>query len=1144
MGGSKSGSQVIGYKYFLGMHLVFGQGPMDALLELKFGERTAWTGVSAGGRIRIDKPELYGSKNEEGGVSGSIDVEMGASAQVRNDYLQSVLGPVIPAYRGVAALVLRGFYLGNNPYIKPIGAKWTSCRSHFGDWYPEKCIIGRDIAVDANAIYIAMDVSSSMAGSKLTTEKIAVSGFIDSLRGSVNSLKIVTFDSAVVDTIERFDCSDADYDALIAFVDGITASADSVTSNVAQSYGATTKTTGTAPKSYQAAPVFEKGSLNTNSFNNLTLTPELGVLTNDLDLANGWVYMYTDLTDLPDGTQFNYANQLKIYANYDNSVSNRVSVTAWTQAQLDADGPGTTTILVNEAFGSGTSDSIVDRDFDYTPPAGAVVLRWKDEVRGPYYFSGLYTKTARTQPAITYLAPVGADYDAGVSLADQFYDDAAATGGSLLDYSFGATFDFGLFDTGATTERQRRVLIFLSNGEPDPTSSAAAAAATMSAISEVEVYAINVELTDTSYTALLDNTAIDGIPVISGSDPDAIQIALGFAFVTYQDMNPAHIGRDAILDPGSGGTGDAAEIGDTFTAAADTLYAEGFGLSLFWENGLSRDEFQQLVERHIDGNFYVDRLTGKWEIKLIRDDYDVETLPVLDASIITDWQEASRSMPAELPNYVSLTYTRREDGEPTTLSLANLGALQTVGRIRAEKVEYPGITRAALASRVLLRDTIALTTPLWTGACTVAWLDPALNKGSVVIINEPRIGMNNVVVRLTEIEESDGADTSVLIRFVEDVFALPDDILVADAAPAVASATDALPGSIQMVEEVPYYLVALQQGQADLDADLAAEPDLGYFHATEDRPNGFHINAKITVDTGSGWVDTGVTDYAPAPALLGALTADPEDITVEIENIAALSAVIQGSLCSIGSEYLRVDDLVVTGSTVTATLGRGCLDSVPDEHQIGDKILFFQGLANSDMVQFLAGEEIDVRIRGRTSLDEVKISEAPNTHIVFDSRAIRPYPAGNVKIDGSYLPPSGWSGSATITWAHRDRTLQTTTSVEDFTAGDIGPEPGTTYRVRVEAFDSAGDSLGIFIDTNVGAVTTYDLTDISAAPANTVRIGISVLPERDGYTARAEYQFAIDLWYKILLSGDAQSGADYLQPSGDMQDGSDVMRTT
>src|SRR5690606_37364129 len=95
------GSTTIGYKYSLGMQLALGHGPFDAITKIEAGDKEAWTGsVTSNSTISIDKEDLFGGRQREGGMVGDIDVEFGDPAQAVNTYLASKQGAPTPAYRG------------------------------------------------------------------------------------------------------------------------------------------------------------------------------------------------------------------------------------------------------------------------------------------------------------------------------------------------------------------------------------------------------------------------------------------------------------------------------------------------------------------------------------------------------------------------------------------------------------------------------------------------------------------------------------------------------------------------------------------------------------------------------------------------------------------------------------------------------------------------------------------------------------------------------------------------------------------------------------------------------------------------------------------------------------------------------------
>ena len=127
-------SQVAGYSYYLGLHFGLSHGPVDEFLEIRAGDRTAWSGSqTSSGTIFINAPNLFGGPQKEGGIQGNFDVMMGEATQGANAYLSAVQGPPQPGYRGLLTGVFNGSGLAgtsllgfapsgligaNNPYPK------------------------------------------------------------------------------------------------------------------------------------------------------------------------------------------------------------------------------------------------------------------------------------------------------------------------------------------------------------------------------------------------------------------------------------------------------------------------------------------------------------------------------------------------------------------------------------------------------------------------------------------------------------------------------------------------------------------------------------------------------------------------------------------------------------------------------------------------------------------------------------------------------------------------------------------------------------------------------------------------------------------------------------------------------------------
>ena len=111
----------------------------------------------------------------------------------------------------------------------------------------------------------------------------------------------------------------------------------------------------------------------------------------------------------------------------------------------------------------------------------------------------------------------------------------------------------------------------------------------------------------------------------------------------------------------------------------------------------------------------------------------------------------------------------------------------------------------------------------------------------------------------------------------------------------------------------------------------------------------------------------------------------------------------------------------------------------------------------------------------------------------------RPYPPGNVKVNGSAWPKV-IVGALSISWAHRDRMQQTAYLVSQ-TEGHIGPEAGVTYTVRCY---NENNALQKTVTGLTSASWVYALADESAESGfgrinGKLRIEIEAV--RDGVTS-------------------------------------------
>jgi hypothetical protein len=99
------------------------------------------------------------------------------------------------------------------------------------------------------------------------------------------------------------------------------------------------------------------------------------------------------------------------------------------------------------------------------------------------------------------------------------------------------------------------------------------------------------------------------------------------------DANPAHIIYECLTntDWGMGSPSSLIDV-TSFENAGVELFNEPLGLSMIWTKQATIQDFVQEVLDHIQATLFVDPQSGLLTLKLIRGDYDVDTLPTISPS--------------------------------------------------------------------------------------------------------------------------------------------------------------------------------------------------------------------------------------------------------------------------------------------------------------------------------------------------------------------------------------------------------------------------------------------------------------------------------------------------------------------------------
>ncbi|KAF0251979.1 phage tail protein [Pseudomonas putida] len=496
---------------------------------------------------------------------------------------------------------------------------------------------------------------------------------------------------------------------------------------------------------------------------------------------------------------------------------------------------------------------------------------------------------------------------------------------------------------------------------------------------------------------------------------------------------------------------------DTFLAAAKTLYDEGMGISAVIDSSTTAGDVIDDIKRVIQGSLQTDPATGALKLKLIRNDYGVDDLPLLDQSNIKNLSGFTRGSLDTAINEVKLKYTSiADDFTERTVIAQNNGVRIHKGDSDGQTVQMPMVSTRELAAKIAMREMTSISVPLAT--CTAECnRGPAHTEvGDVVRLSWPAEGVDNLVMRVTGVDLGAPQDGSVRLTLVQDVFGVflsvyadgserqwtkpsfdPTDISRFDIVDSpVILTTNQTTGSVLVVAESPG--VAL-----DYQLQVRGGVDSGYVDAGV-MP--FTPLFATTAVMASGWTDSSLVLSGPS-AELSSLTGE------EVRQGLGLMLIVSAA----GKEWISYQTVVV-GNTTTVTLGlinRGLFGTKPIAHPAGARVwAVSEGYGITDW-QYGKGESVALRMLPRTQTGVLDVDDAVVRTYSVAGANVAPWAPGRVRVNG--VEGGGQiSGVATVTWRVRDGAVPAVV----FYGDDVDQAGDATYQVVVRSGGSVVKTVG------------------------------------------------------------------------------------
>jgi hypothetical protein len=518
------------------------------------------------------------------------------------------------------------------------------------------------------------------------------------------------------------------------------------------------------------------------------------------------------------------------------------------------------------------------------------------------------------------------------------------------------------------------------------------------------------------------------------------------------DANPAAMIYDLLTSaPSDNGLGiPVGDIDiDTFRTVGATLANEELGLSMTQDRSTPAKELVFDICRHIDAVCYEEPSTGLYTMRLIRNDYDPETLLVLDESncTVTGFARASWG---ETKNQVRVSYVdRADDFTERTVQAQELAAIEVAGgAISTQDFTLRGFSNAVNAQNACARALMGVSFPLAVMNIKADRTGWSLRPGSPFKLVWPELGIDNLICRVTRIGMGTLTSGEIELEAAEDVFGIE---WAAYTAPGgsdwVDPAGDVQELTAQDIMRAPYEAVKLLPAPegvrqaVTMAARSASGVTKGYNAIVDSSPT------RVALMTPTGTLQSAITevttsfvvDMGPDSEFLESLNEPDFNAGLNVlwlETAGGVQEFMAFQTVSINEE---TQEITVSG------LARGCLDTAPTAFPGSARVWFLS--SGNGIVNIADSGVTTVTFQPFNNHGTLDLGDCDDSTVapITPGRRSRVYCPTDAKFNGASYPTS-ISGELTVSWEHRDR-------LGEWGYADSGmtttPEEDTEYDVLV-----------------------------------------------------------------------------------------------
>jgi hypothetical protein len=592
-----------------------------------------------------------------------------------------------------------------------------------------------------------------------------------------------------------------------------------------------------------------------------------------------------------------------------------------------------------------------------------------------------------------------------------------------------------------------------------------------------------------------------------------------------KDANPVEILFDIMTNEEFYGVSIPADRIDkeSFKEAGRVLKEENFGLSLIFEGGSSFEDIKKDIEKHVSCNLFMSYLTGKWTIKLNRQDYDINTIKTIDISNIKSINKYTKTEISSLSTELKIDYTdRTSDYKKRTISAKSPTVLRLRGNPKIQDDSFLACKDRNLASKIVSREIKAYSKPLISLEVIVDRTAFGLQIGDVINVNYPKYNINNKIFRITEVDLGEFNKRQIKLSLIEDIFTFGDEVVEANEDGLYEPPTDVDYTFDSFNFEAPI-LFGEQHNMISCLENHSNRSEGFKVYLEEDGERIIRANSNNT--TSYGIIKNQFTKNQNSFNIqLASNTRDfdlnvIEETTNEERLYGRNFAVITDGTNQEFISFRRILLDSINDRYIVEDVWRGCIDTIPKNWNSGSKIYFLDYgsvnllLDNTNTDGII--KTFDIVRKFSTKEDEIYLDDQT---IQFNRRFYKPfYPylltinssiyGTNETIDNfetySVIP---LNTDLQLTWGNADRT-KSIQYVNRFNIPTSTNEDNTVYNLRIY------DDTDTLIKTENGltsqSYTFADETTINPALTHYDKLRFELETERDGILSKEVYNVKI-----------------------------------